>query len=85
MLTIGRQSLNNVTAAQAQAMLDAAITGGGHIWYFGHNLVGTVTDANTQMLTSEFTTFMAYLADKHFSGACEVVTPSEFLARVYPT
>jgi len=83
-LAVGRNSLNNVTAAQAQAALDAAIGNGGHIWYYGHNLVGSITDVNTQMLTSEFTAFMAYLADKHFSGAVEVVTPSEFLARVYP-
>jgi peptidoglycan/xylan/chitin deacetylase (PgdA/CDA1 family) len=81
---VGRNSLNNVTAVQAQAALDAAIANGGHIWYYGHDLVGSITDANTQMLTSEFTTFMAYLAGQHFSGACEVVTPSEFLARVYP-
>ena len=81
MLALGRLSINNVTAANMQAALDAVILEGSHVWMYGHNLVGSVTDTSTQTLTSEFTTFMAYLADKHFAGTVEVVTPSEFLAR----
>lgn len=81
-LSLGRLSINGQTSAQMQAQLDAAILEGSHAWFYGHNLVGTITDASTQTLTSEFTTFMAYVADKHFAGTIDVVTPSEFLSRI---
>jgi hypothetical protein len=84
LMAVGRSSLNGNTGtgANAIAALDAAILQGSHLWYYGHDLVATVTDVNIQMLQSEFATFLAYAADRHYAGAIEIVTPSEFLRRV---
>lgn len=82
LLGVGRLSLNGVTAAQAQAMLDSAILGGSHLWYFGHDLVTSITDSTTQMLQSEFSTFLAYAVTKHQAGLIEIVTPTEMSKRL---
>jgi peptidoglycan/xylan/chitin deacetylase (PgdA/CDA1 family) len=83
LMSVGGSTLNNVTAAQAQATIDASITQGSHAFFYGHDLVNTITSTSTQMLSTEFATFLAYAADKHFSGQIEIVTPSEFLSRIY--
>lgn len=82
LLSLGRLSMNNNTAVNMQAALDAAILEGSHVSFYGHDLVASVVDPTTQTLTTEFTTFMAYVATKYYAGLIDVVTPSEFLGRI---
>lgn len=82
MLAVGSYDAGQKTSAQMIAWLDDAISTGQHMNMYTH-IMRSSASTSVETTFSEYATFMAYLADKHYSGACEVVTPSMFVGRVW--
>lgn len=80
-LAVGRLSLNNATATQANAARAAAILEGSSIVYYGHDFVTTITDGTTQMLQSELLAHVTATAADVAAGNCENVLLSELNRR----
>lgn len=80
LLTLSSATLDQRSATDLQALLDAAILAGEDVWFTGHNLTNTAVGSATSIETNitEFKTFMAYLATKHAAGNITVVKPSEY-------
>lgn len=81
----GTGSATLKTGAMMIAWLDDAIAKGESINIYTHVFKTTPTQS-VDTSFAEYSIFMAYLADKYYSGVVDVVTPSEFLSTVvnYP-